>query len=138
MDRFVMIASQRHLFDMPDDIAYLNCAYMSPLMKPVIDAGVAGMSRKAQPWTITPQDFFSDSEAARGLFARLIGADAGDIAIVPSASYGIASAAANVPVAKGQEILVLAEQFPSNVYSWRELGRQHRCHPAYPEQGAGR
>ncbi len=116
-----MIASQRHLFDMPDDIAYLNCAYMSPLMKPVIDAGVAGMSRKAQPWTITPQDFFSDSEAARGLFARLIGADAGDIAIVPSASYGIASAAANVPVAKGQEILVLAEQFPSNVYSWREL-----------------
>ncbi|MDF1720319.1 MAG: aminotransferase class V-fold PLP-dependent enzyme [Minwuia sp.] len=119
-----MIASQRHLFDMPDDIAYLNCAYMSPLMKPVVEAGAVGMARKAQPWTVFPQDFFTDSETARGLFAQLIGATADDVAIVPSASYGIASAAANVAVASGQEILILAEQFPSNVYSWRELAQE--------------
>ena len=34
-----VIPSQRHLFDIPDDVWYLNCAYMSPLMKPVTDAG---------------------------------------------------------------------------------------------------
>ena len=30
-----MIPCQRHLFDLPDDIAYLNCAYMAPLMHSV-------------------------------------------------------------------------------------------------------
>ena len=119
-----MIPSQRHLFDIPADVAYLNCAYMSPLMKPVVDAGVAGMQVKAQPWNITPQDFFTDSERVRAAFARLVSADdAGDVAIIPAASYGIATAARNIPIAKGQKILVLAEQFPSHVYEWRELAK---------------
>ena len=48
-------------------------------------------------------------------------APADDIAIVPSASYGTATAARNVPVKKGQSILVLAEQFPSNYYPWQRL-----------------
>ena len=119
-----MIASQRHLFDIPDDIAYLNCAYMSPLMKPVVAASRTGLQRKASPWIVMPQDFFTESEQARGLFGRLIGAPADDVAIVPAASYGIATAAANLPVAAGQKILVLRDQFPSNVYSWRDLAEE--------------
>ena len=42
---------QRHLFDIPDDVAFLNCAYMSPLPKVSIAAGERGLGRKAQPWT---------------------------------------------------------------------------------------
>jgi selenocysteine lyase/cysteine desulfurase len=116
-----LIPSQRHLFDIPDDIAYLNCAYMSPLMKAVVDAGHEGVARKAQPWTVSPPDFFSTPEKSRELFARLIGAAADDIAIVPSCSYGTATAAANLPVARGQKLVVLEDQFPSNVYPWRQL-----------------
>ena len=33
------IPSQRHLFDLPRDIAYLNCAYMSPLLTAAVEAG---------------------------------------------------------------------------------------------------
>jgi len=120
-DPATVLPPQRDLFDLPDDVAYLNCAYMSPLLHRVVAAGHAGVSRKARPWTITPQDFFTESDRARALFARLTGGEADDVAIVPAASYGIAVAAANVPVARGQEILVLADQFPSNVYAWREL-----------------
>ena len=40
-----MIPCQRHLFDIPDDVAYLNCAYMSPLMKPALEAGITGLTR---------------------------------------------------------------------------------------------
>ena len=40
-----MIPCQRSLFDLPDDVAYFNCAYMSPLMKPVVAAGAAGEHR---------------------------------------------------------------------------------------------
>lgn len=116
-----LIPSQRHLFDLPEDRAYLNCAYMSPLMHSVTDAVAAGNARKARPWEIVPDDFFSETEEARALFAGLIGSSADDVAVVPAASYGIAVAARNLPVGEGQRILVLKEQFPSNVYGWREL-----------------
>lgn len=121
-----MIPCQRDLFDIPDDVAYLNCAYMSPSLKSVTEAGVQAMARKGKPWTITPNDFFGQSEEARHLFAKLINAEPDDIAIVPAASYGLATAAHNLPLAKGQTILILAEQFPSNVYTWREMARE--CH----------
>lgn len=120
-----MIPSQRHLFDIPDDITYLNCAYMSPLMHSVVQAGHHGITGKARPWTITPQKFFTESEETRSLFAQLIGADANSIAIVPAVSYAMATAALNLPFMPRQEIVVLRDQFPSNVYPWAELAR-HR------------
>jgi selenocysteine lyase/cysteine desulfurase len=116
-----LIPCQRHLFDLPADVAYLNCAYMSPLLKRAGEVGAAAIARKCRPWRINAEDFFTDSERARALFAELLGARADDIALAPSASYGLAIAAANLPVRAGQRILVLAEQFPSNVYIWRAL-----------------
>ncbi len=115
-----MLPSQRHLFDIPDDVAWLNCAYMAPLMRPVCDAGERGIQRKRRPWLITSRDFFTESERIRSLFAALVNANADDIAIIPSASYGAAVAARNLPLHAGQRVLVLDEQFPSNVYAWKE------------------
>jgi selenocysteine lyase/cysteine desulfurase len=119
-----MLTCQRHLFDIPSEVAYLNCAYMSPLMKPAVEAGQAGVGRKAQPWKITAADFFTESEEFRALAAGLFHATADDIAIVPAASYGVAIAAANLPIARGQRILLLEEQFPSNVFGWRRLAEE--------------
>ncbi len=116
-----MLPCQRHLFDIPVDVAYLNCAYMSPLMKSALEAGTAGLARKAHPWDITPDKFFTGSDEFRATAAQFIDCSADCIAIVPSASYGIATAARNLPVKKGQSILVLAEQFPSNYYPWQRL-----------------
>jgi selenocysteine lyase/cysteine desulfurase len=118
------LPSQRHLFDIPDDVAFLNCAYMSPLPKASVTAGEAGLRRKSRPWTVAPADFFTGSEAVRGAFAQLINARADDIAIIPAVSYGMAQAANNVTLAKSQTIVTLAEQFPSNVYPWMELAER--------------
>ena len=60
-----MLPCQRHLFDIPDNVAYLNCAYMSPLMKAVVEAGRAGLARKAHPWGLTPDEFFTGTEEFR-------------------------------------------------------------------------
>ncbi|MGH6944761.1 MAG: aminotransferase class V-fold PLP-dependent enzyme [Geminicoccaceae bacterium] len=119
-----LIPCQRHLFDLPDDVAYLNCAYMSPLLKRAVEAGASGLARKGHPWTVSAADFFTESERARGLFALLLGAAADDVAIVPSASYGLALAAANLCCRVGDRILVLEDQFPSNVYTWRALAER--------------
>jgi selenocysteine lyase/cysteine desulfurase len=115
-----MIPSQRHLFDIPEDIAYLNCAYLGPLSHAVVAAGREASGKKSRPWEIGSEDFFTDTEVARTLFAGLINAGDDDVAIVPAASYGVSVAARNLPLAKGQTVVVLAEQFPSNVYAWRE------------------
>ncbi|MBV7256026.1 aminotransferase class V-fold PLP-dependent enzyme [Pacificimonas sp. WHA3] len=115
------IPCQRHRFDIPDDVHYLNCAYMSPLADQVSAAIAKGAAYKARPWTYTPDLFFSISEAFRERCARLVGAEARDMAIIPSASYGLAVAAQNLPLAKGQEVVTLEAQFPSNVYGWRTM-----------------
>lgn len=122
-----MLACQRHLFEIPDDVTYFNCGYMSPLMKKVVEAGNAGLARKIHPWEITPDSFFSGSEDFRRTAAKLLDCSAECIAIVPSASYGIATAAANVPLQKGQQIIVLAEQFPSNYYAWQRLATEREA-----------
>jgi selenocysteine lyase/cysteine desulfurase len=119
-----LLPSQRHLFDIPDDVVYMNCAYMSALPKATIAAGERALRRKARPWMIETQDFFAGSEAVRALFARLINANADDIALVPAVSYGMAQAANNIPVTANQKILTLAEEFPSNVYPWTDLAER--------------
>ena len=120
----MIIPCQRHLFDIPEDVAYLNCAYVAPLMHEVVTAGEVGARRKARPWELLPPDFFDQAEEARGLFAELVGATAEDVAILPSTSYGLAIAASNLPVEPGQKLVGLHEQFPSNYYTWRELARE--------------
>ena len=120
-----MLQCQRDLFDIPSEVTYLNCAYMSPLMKTVLNAGGQGLARKAHPWELTADTFFTGSESFRAVAARLLDASPDCLAIVPSASYGMATAAHNLPVRKGQSILVLDEQFPSNYYIWRRLAAEH-------------
>jgi selenocysteine lyase/cysteine desulfurase len=120
-----MLPCQRHLFDIPDDVAYLNCAYMSPLMKSALESGTVGLARKAHPWEITPDQFFSGPEEFRSIAAQLIDCSADCVAIVPSASYGIATATRNLPAQKGRSILVLDEQFPSNYYAWQRLAENN-------------
>jgi len=120
----IPLPSQRHLFDIPDDVAFLNCAYISPLPKASALAGESGMRRKLRPWTIMPTDFFSTSETVRVRFADLINAQADDIAFASAVSYGMAQAAHNISLARTQTIVTLAEQFPSNVYPWMDLAER--------------
>ena len=119
-----LLPNQRALFDIPEDVAYLNCAYQSPLMKPVVEAGEKAVRMKQHPWQTTSPDFFSLPDRGRELFARIIGADSDGIAVIPAISYGMAIAALNIEMSEAQEILVLEDQFPSNVYPWREKARE--------------
>ncbi|MGE0556121.1 MAG: aminotransferase, partial [Gemmatimonadales bacterium] len=99
-----ILSSQRHRFEIPDDVTYLNCAYMSPLSKATVAIGQEALARKAQPWTLQAADFFSLTDRTRTAFASLLGAPAApdDIALVPAASYGMAVAARNLPLSAGE------------------------------------
>ena len=118
------LGDQRELFEIPEGVAYLNCAYMSPQLRSAREIGERAVARKSRPWEITSSDFFEDAENSRALFARLVGGEPDGVALVPSVSYGIAVAAANVPLREGERVLILEDQFPSNVYSWREVAKR--------------
>ncbi len=114
------LPSQKSLFDIPAEVTWLNCAQHSPALRSVEAAGRAGLARKRHPWTLGPQQYVADVGRLRDLAAGLIGAQGQDIALVPSASYGLTIAANNLRIGEGRHVVVLAEQFPSHVYPWRE------------------
>ncbi len=116
-----MIQNQRELFGVPSDVTYFNCAYTSPLPVPVEQAGLAAVSLKRSPWAISQDMFFQGLEAARSGFARVLGCDADAVAVVPAVSYAMAVAGRNLPLAPDRTVLILDEQFPSNVYSWLKM-----------------
>ncbi|HEX9894633.1 MAG TPA: aminotransferase class V-fold PLP-dependent enzyme [Gemmatimonadales bacterium] len=123
-----LLPPQRELFDIPREVSYLNCGYMSPLPRESVAVGQRAMARKARPWTIRPPDFFESTDQARAAFAQLLGASADDVALIPAVSYGMAVACANLPLGAGQQVLLLDEEFPSVIYPWRERARAAGAH----------
>ena len=113
------------LFAIPEDVTYLNSAGVSPIPVPVRAAGEAGVARKVEPWKLSRASFYDIVEEARAAAAALIGAQPGDIAIVGSASYGIATACRNLPLPAGTAVVTLAEEHPSPVYAWLRAAEEN-------------
>ncbi len=112
---------QKDKFSLPDDITYLNCAYMSPQLKAVEEIGIESLKRKNVPHTTKAEDFFSMTRALTTVFSELIqNPDPERIAIIPSVSYGMAIVANNIDLHPGDEVIVINEQFPSNYYCWEK------------------
>ncbi len=110
---------QRYLFDIPDDVTYLNASYLTPQLRSRRRAAQRALDQADAPWTIVTDDFFSPVERLRERFAAIIGADVDGVAIIPSVSYGAGIATANLEVGPGRTVIVIEDQFPSNVYPWR-------------------
>lgn len=116
---------KQDLFDLPQDVSYLNTAYMSPLTKVGSKMGQEGVEKKLRPYLIPSYDFFGPSRTLKKSFAKLIDHDNHeDIAIIPSVSYGIANVCANINFIEGDEIVVVKDQFPSNIYPWMEVAKR--------------
>lgn len=111
----------RDEFDLADDHAYLNTAYMGPLPRAAVEAGAAALTAKSRPWSVAVNDFFEPVDRLRRSVAGLLDGDTDGVALVGSVSYGIATAAANITITPGSTVVLLADQFPSNVYGWRRL-----------------
>jgi len=113
-----MLASQRALFDIPPNICYLNAASYSPLPLRTLEAGRAAVGRKGRPWTL-PASFANEQyERARTAAARLINAEPSDVALIPSISYGVATAAKSLTIPRGTRVLVLEDDHSSPVLEW--------------------
>lgn len=133
-----MLSCQKHLFALEPDRHYINCAYMSPLLRSVEAAGIGGLVRKRDPFNITPRDFFDDAIEVKKLFAQLIHVNAGSIALIPSASYGLGIVTRNIKPAAGGKVVTVHEEFPSDVYSMYRICEEHQLElvTVKPPEGA--
>jgi selenocysteine lyase/cysteine desulfurase len=122
------LGSQRHHFAIPAGTAYLDAAYLSPIPIAAAEAGAAGAWAKAAPWEMTIGAFYDEVEEARVLAASMIGAGSEEIALTAATSYGMAIAAANVPVAAGSAIVMMENEHTSNRYVWYDLAERNDAH----------
>lgn len=112
----------RALFDLPPRAVYLDTAAHAPMLRAARDAGIAALASGNRPWTPDEDAWDARTERARTLAADWFDGDADAIAFIPSVAFGIAIAARNLPLARGDAVLVLDNQFPSNLLAW-----QQRC-----------
>ncbi len=113
-----MLPSQRALFDIPRDVCYLNAAAWGPLPISSQEAGRIGVARKGQPWKIDRQFPAQQFARARSAAARLIGAEADDVALISSVSYGVATAAKLLQIPERSRVLLLEDDHSSPVLEW--------------------
>jgi selenocysteine lyase/cysteine desulfurase len=117
--RDAMLSSQREHFDVPRDICYLNAASYSPLPRKTQEAARAAVGRKGRPWLV-PGSFANEiHERTRAAAARLINAAAGDVALIPSVGYGVATAGKLLAIPRGSRVLVLENDHSSPVLEWQ-------------------
>ena len=117
---------QKSKFNLTGKKVYLNCAYMSPMLKKVEKAGIKGIHFQRKPDKIMPEDFFRNIEKIKGSFSRLINCKNPDrVAYVPAASYGLANVTNNIKLERGEGVVVVGDQFPSNVYPWMNLTKKY-------------
>ncbi|MEM5564942.1 aminotransferase class V-fold PLP-dependent enzyme [Psychroserpens sp. AS72] len=120
------LTNQKHLFSISEDVTYLNIAAISPSFKAVEQAGLDAVLQKSKPYTIPTSDFFDPVTEVKSLFSKLIDNDEPErIASIPSVSYGMATVANNIKLKPNDEILVIEEQFPSNIYAWKKLADKY-------------
>ena len=119
---------QKQLFDIPEDICYLNTASLSPSFKAIEKAGIEAVLQKSRPYLISSSDFFDPVIELKKRFAKIIEvSDFERIASIPSVSYGIATVANNIKLNVGDTVVLLQEQFPSNYYSWKKLTDKYQA-----------
>src|SRR5215471_2191909 len=119
-----MNESIRSLFPVTQRFIYMNHAAVSPLSKPVRDAMVGITDDVMLNGTGNYDDWYRTYELARSAAARLVNAQAHEIAFMPNTSAGISAIATGLDFKTGDNIVSCEVEFPANVYPWMRLRQQ--------------
>jgi selenocysteine lyase/cysteine desulfurase len=103
----------REWFD--ESPGYLDFARVGPPSRAVVEESAALLGRVATAGMSTVDDLMTCDDRARAAVARLCGAVAERVVLLPHTSQGLFQAAFSVP---GGEVLVSAAEFPANTYPW--------------------
>lgn len=108
---------QKEFFSLKNDHYYFNCASKAPLLKAAETAGLKAMNRERNPFEIRTDDFFNTSQEVKKEFATLIYSQWRQVAIIPSVSYGLATALNNIVGKHKGNAIIMEEEFPSGYFA---------------------
>ena len=101
--------------------AYLDHAAVAPLPEPARAAVVGWAEDAAGNGDTSWLRWAKQAEELRPLFARMIGAHEAEIALVRNTTEGISLVAEGYPWRSGDNVVMPADEFPSNQYPWMNL-----------------
>ncbi len=113
-----------HFYDF-DGVVFLDCAYQGPIPRVTAEEMQRVLPLKTHPNRITKDVYFSFPDRARAAIAPLIDARPDEITIGAGASHGMGLAAIGFPWHEGDEVVVGANEFPSNIYIWAAAARRN-------------
>src|SRR6185369_8589502 len=105
--------------------AFLDHAGVSALPRPTVKVLHEFADDMSQNGAIGVGHWADRSEKARVTLARLIGGDPRGIALVKNTTEGIGLVAEGYPWKPGDNVVVPADEYPSNQYPWINLAS--RC-----------
>jgi len=103
------------------DTIYLNHAGIGPIPERARRALEDYARERVAPTRLTDDRLMAVLSAGRAKAARLIGADPAEIALTTNTSFGLNLAARMLPLAPGDIVLVSDQDFPANVFPWRQI-----------------
>src|SRR5262245_29662551 len=96
--------------------AYLDHAAMSPLPQPTADAFQKWLKEAVEIGNSVLGELVKAVERMRATAAKMIGAHPDEIALVGNTTAGISLVAEGFHWEPGDNLVTLADEFPSNVY----------------------
>ncbi len=101
--------------------AYLDHAAVAPLTAPARDAVIQWSHAAADSGDLHWSTWAEQVRNVRLLCSSLIGTDSENLAFVPNTTAGIGLVAEGLPWRPGDNVVTLANEFPSNLYPWMNL-----------------
>lgn len=101
--------------------AYLDHAAVAPLPEPAREAIVRWAEQASGDGDIAWPGWAQQAEDLRRSFADLLGASLDAIALIHNTTEGINIISEGYPWEEGDNVVTLADEFPSNQYAWMNL-----------------
>jgi selenocysteine lyase/cysteine desulfurase len=101
--------------------AYMDHAAVAPLPAPAREAIVRWSDESAAQGDVAWPRWAEQVEQIRRLVAEIIAAEVDEVAFVPNTTAGISLVAEGLDWQRGDNMVTLANEFPSNLYPWMSL-----------------
>jgi selenocysteine lyase/cysteine desulfurase len=111
----------RDQFPVTRNLVYLNHASIAPLSKPAADAMISFSRDALFHGSLHYPKWLEAYEKVRRGAARMLHAEASEIALIKNTSEGISTVATGIAWKPGDRIVAFSEEFPANFLPWKRL-----------------
>lgn len=115
------IADLREEMSRSAQMAYFDHAALSPLPCVTAERIVQFANQSAEVGNIHWLEWLAEAEQCRAAAAAMMGATSEEITFTPSTTFGINIVAEGLDWRDGDNVVTLADEFPTNLYPWLHL-----------------